>query len=328
MRPDWLIERRLRSWKQSRAERFGYRGNLLADALRCSGRISHRVEDRFAEFQRGRQSPPSFLHHQLAARRRGLRLPRLRVGDRRVRRRTQQHRCEIDGGYSVDYAVMGLADHREAIAVESLDYPQFPERFAAIELLRGDSSGQSLELLVAPGPRQRSVPHVIFKIEAIVVHPHRMILKRYPSDPLSITRNEMQSRYNVFTDLFDIDSAVGSPKRTGVEDRHARNVHVRFRIFEVEERPVQGAKPFVIGHSAASSRRARDNAVLAANRAHDHRVRSGHQLSELEKAFYLRRRETQAKFARRYIVTTAAPPSPRLCWRATLAPDTCRLSAS
>src|SRR5208282_666631 len=202
MRPDWLIERRRRSWKQSRAERFGYRGNLLAHALHCLGRILHRADDRFAEFQRGREPPPGFLHHQRATRRRRFRLPWLRLGNRRVRRRTQQHRCEIDGGYSVDHAVMGLADHREAIAVESLDYPQFPERLAAIELLRDDSSRQSPELLVAAGPRQRSVPHVIFKVEAIVVHPHRMILERYPRDPLSITRDEMQSRRNVFPDLF------------------------------------------------------------------------------------------------------------------------------
>src|SRR5437868_1230588 len=31
--------------------------------------------------------------------------------------------------------------------------------------------------------------------------------------------------------------------------------------------------------------------------------------------------------SRRYIVTTQAPPRPRLCWRATLAPGTCRFSA-
>ena len=136
---------------------------------------------------------------------------------------------------------MGLGDHREAIVVESLDYPQLPQRFAAIELLRGDSSRQSLQLLVAAGQRQRSVPHVIFKVEAIVVHPHRMILKRYPHNPLSITGHEMQSRGDVFPYLFDIDSAAGSPQRTGVEKHHARNVHVRFRIFKVQKCPVQGA---------------------------------------------------------------------------------------
>ena len=85
------------------------------------------------------------------------------------------------------------------------------------------------------------MPHVIFKVEAIVVHPHRMILERYPRDSLSITGNEMQSRRNVLPDLFDIDSAGGGPKRTGVEHHHSRNVHVRFRIFEVEECPVQWA---------------------------------------------------------------------------------------
>ena len=36
--------------------------------------------------------------------------------------------------------------------------------------------------------------------------------------------------------------------------------------------------------------------------------------------------EHQASF--RYIVTTAAPPRPRLCWSPTVAPSTCRLSAS
>src|SRR6185295_4192594 len=36
----------------------------------------------------------------------------------------------------------------------------------------------------------------------------------------------------------------------------------------------------------------------------------------------------QATSALRYIVTTAAPPRPRLCWSATFAPGTCRLSAT
>ncbi|MFZ0677986.1 hypothetical protein [Candidatus Binatus sp.] len=50
--------------------------------------------------------------------------------------------------------------------------------------------------------------------------------------------------------LFNIDSAVCGQQRAGLKDGDARDVHVCFRIFEVEEGPVQGTQPFVLGHWA------------------------------------------------------------------------------
>ena len=50
--------------------------------------------------------------------------------------------------------MMGLADDREAPALQPLDEPELPERFRAVELLGEDPRGDHAELLLGAGPGQ------------------------------------------------------------------------------------------------------------------------------------------------------------------------------
>ncbi len=147
---------------------------------------------------------------------------------------------------------MSLADRSETIALQPLGDPQFPQRLAAIELLRHDSPGQPLELLFPAGTRQRRMAHVVVEVEALIVNPDRMVLDRHARDPLPITGNLMQPRSDVAANPFDIDPAARGPHRLRVEDHHPRDVHVSLRTFKVQKRPVQNAQPLIFGHREAA----------------------------------------------------------------------------
>ena len=64
----------------------------------------------------------------------------------------EEDRGDVDSGDAVDQRVVGLADDREAAALEPLDQPQLPERLRAVELLGEDPRGEDC----AAAPRCRA----------------------------------------------------------------------------------------------------------------------------------------------------------------------------
>jgi hypothetical protein len=78
---------------------------------------------------------------------------------------------EVLTRHPVHHAVMDLADHREATALESLHDPGFPQGLRVVEGLRHDPRRELLQLLVAARPRQARVAHVVVQIELGIVDP-------------------------------------------------------------------------------------------------------------------------------------------------------------
>jgi hypothetical protein len=76
---------------------------------------------------------------------------------------------EVLTRHPVHHAVMDLADHREATALESLHDPGFPQGLRVVEGLRHDPRRELLQLLVAARPRQARVAHVVVQIELGIV---------------------------------------------------------------------------------------------------------------------------------------------------------------
>jgi hypothetical protein len=89
----------------------------------------------------------------------------------RSRLDVEQHRREVDPGDAVDHGVMGLGDQGEALALQALDQPELPQRFAAVELLGEDAADQLAQLRLASGRRERRVAHVVGDVEAGIVDP-------------------------------------------------------------------------------------------------------------------------------------------------------------
>ena len=72
----------------------------------------------------------------------------------------------VDAGDAVDHAVMQLGDDGEAVAGQSFDVPELPERLPAVEWLRHDPPGQALELARSPRRRQRGSGAVVVEIRS------------------------------------------------------------------------------------------------------------------------------------------------------------------
>lgn len=88
--------------------------------------------------------------------------------------------------------MVGLGYEREAPALESFDDPDLPERLVAIELLRDDARGESLQLPLVAGARQGAVAHVVVDVEVLVVDPHQAVPERDRREPLAVARNQVQ----------------------------------------------------------------------------------------------------------------------------------------
>ncbi len=76
-------------------------------------------------------------------------------------------------GDSVDQGVVGLGEQGEALARESLDQPQLPQRLGAVELLGEDAPGHPPQLLLGTRARERRMADVVLEVEAGVVDPER-----------------------------------------------------------------------------------------------------------------------------------------------------------
>ncbi len=137
---------------------------------------------------------------------------------------------------------MDLVDHREAIALQTLDDPRLPERPRAVELLRHDARREVFQLLVATGPRQGGVADVVVETEPTIVDPHRMVLERDPFQALPVARNQMQDARDRALESLDVDATVWGAERAGLEDLGRRDVHVHGGRLEDEEGVVLGGE--------------------------------------------------------------------------------------
>src|SRR6185295_4258935 len=107
---------------------------------------------------------------------------------------------QIDAGDAVYHAVMRLRDHRETIALETLDHPDLPERLRAIELLRDDARREPLQLPFVAGARQARVADVVMDVEVLVVDPEQPVPERHRRETLAIPRDQVQARRDVGAD--------------------------------------------------------------------------------------------------------------------------------
>ena len=124
---------------------------------------------------------------------------------------------------------MGLAQQREPAAVQALDEPQLPQRAVAIKRLGEDPAGQSLEVALGAGARQRRVAHVIGQVEVRVVDPDRpALVEGHERQPLPVAWNQMQPQ----ADLVD---QLGVRGRLALEHHAAGHVHVRGVPLEMQE---------------------------------------------------------------------------------------------
>ena len=140
---------------------------------------------------------------------------------------------------------MRLDQEREPILGEPLDHPELPERFPAVELLRHDPRRQRLQLSVVARPRQRGVPHVVAQVEVVVVDPDGLVEDGDPAEALPVAWNQVQPAGDLRANALDVDAAGRGPKRAGLEDDEAPEVHVGGRILEVEERSILRRDPLV-----------------------------------------------------------------------------------
>ena len=149
---------------------------------------------------------------------------------------------------------MCLHEQGEAVVGETFDHPQLPERLSAVELLRHDASGESLQLRVVARTRQRRVADVVGQVEVIVVDPDRLVEDRDPAETLPVARHEVQAARDVSADTVDVYAAVGGSERRRLEEDEAAEVHVAVRILEVEEGAILGGDALVESHRAGGSR--------------------------------------------------------------------------
>ena len=109
---------------------------------------------------------------------------------------------DVNPGDAVDHAVVGLADDREAVALQALDQPELPERLRAVELLREDPRRQHPQLLLGAGLGQRGVADVVGEVEVRIVDPDgRALAEGDEAELLAEARHEVQARLDVVAEL-------------------------------------------------------------------------------------------------------------------------------
>ena len=106
-------------------------------------------------------------------------------------RGVEQHRHDVHAGDAVHERVVGLRQHREAVALEALDEPDLPERLVAVELLGEHAAGEVPQLLLGAGGGERGRAHVVAQVQVRVVDPLRAALaERHEGEPLAVARHQ------------------------------------------------------------------------------------------------------------------------------------------
>ena len=157
----------------------------------------------------------------------------------------EEHAEDVEAGDTVDERVVGLREDREAAAIETLHEPHLPQRPVAAQVVREDSAGEHLQLVLAARLRERGVAHVVAQVEALVVDPARAGLgERNLRDALPVTRHQAEARLDVGQQPLVWGWLPG-------EDQRPRHVHVRGRVFQLQERCIERTEP-VFGHLSPS----------------------------------------------------------------------------
>ena len=139
--------------------------------------------------------------------------------------------ADIDRGDAVDHRLVGLAEQREAIALDALDQVDLPQRVAAIQRAAHDPRDEVVELLERAGSRKRRAPDVERHVEALVIHPDR------GGDPTGHLAQALAIARDIGDAIADeLDQAL-VVQDTGLllEERQAADVHRRGRPLQVEE---------------------------------------------------------------------------------------------
>jgi hypothetical protein len=153
--------------------------------------------------------------------------------------------------------VVGLADDREPLSLESLDQPQLPERLRAIELLGEDPRREVPQLLLASGRGEGGVADVVTQVQVGVVDPDRATAAEGDEPKLlAEPGDEVQPGGDVVAEL-----DVGRCR--ALEERRRGDVHVGAVALEVEERGVEPAEPVVhdFDHRTGTVTRVTDSSV-------------------------------------------------------------------
>ena len=147
----------------------------------------------------------------------------------------------------IDNAGVSLGHDRKAIPVHSLHDPELPERLLAIELLRHDARGETLQLRLVPRTRQARMPDVVVEAEMIIVDPHWRVFKGHARESLAIARRSMELRSRVRPNPLDVDAALQRAQRTRIEHQHRAHVGVGRSAILCERKGRCLAEPVVPG---------------------------------------------------------------------------------
>jgi hypothetical protein len=142
---------------------------------------------------------------------------------------------------------MNLGDDGEAVVLQALDDPKFPQRLGTVELLGNDSPGQALELLITAGAGQAGVPDVEVEVEVIVIDPDRSPVARYEGQPLAIPGYVLKLSEDVGFDPSDIDASIRHLELRGLEEDHRTDVHVSVGRLQRQKRSIEMRERLEVG---------------------------------------------------------------------------------
>jgi hypothetical protein len=188
--------------------------------------------------------------HRLAGERGGGVAEQLRVAGHAVRHplllrlvlrdlggEVEQGDRHLVAGRPVDGGVVDLREHRDVAVLHALDHPHLPERTGAVERDGGEPAHERGQLLAVAGRGQRGGPDVVVEVEVRVLDPQRVVqAEGHLGQPPPERRGQVEPLAVDLLDPVEVDGAVGLRR---VEDHQARDVHVRRRRLEVEERCVE-----------------------------------------------------------------------------------------
>jgi hypothetical protein len=172
------------------------------------------------------------VHDELELRWHGTRTVGRRFGLGGVDLRRQERLQQLLARGGVHQCVVGLEDHREAIPLQPLEDPALPEWTRAVESLGLDARRHLEQLIHASGPRQAGVAQVVVEVEVVVVLPDRMPLDRDPLELLPEARRQVQPGLDASADGLEVDTAVGTQQRPGIEDEGGGGVREPARALE------------------------------------------------------------------------------------------------
>ncbi len=244
MRADRLVQRRVGREVKTGAGRLGQRIQAGTHLVQHPPRLSQEARD---ERRWRPQALDRLVAQEHPSARHRPRNPGRRLLGTRLRLVVEQHREQVDSGNPVDHAVVRLADHGDPVALQSLDDPRLPQRFAPIQLLRHDACAQTLQLPLVSGVRQGRVTHVVVQVEAVVIHPHGVSFDGDVRQPFPVPRDAVQAGGDVRGDAIDVDSACRVGERFAFENRHRGDVHRRVLVcvLENEKRTVERRQALV-----------------------------------------------------------------------------------